>query len=177
MHYLTLEQTITPSGGDRLDVLWQNPAAYLRDETGDEMCSELLFFCTLNDSVCEANIFTAFGRFSTVTQSRTGRRVRISETKPQTPRGEKKERKTSKKPRQILSKNSLQPTTHFKPSISLCTQSHPVHSILWPPQEGCVLHIIFLFMIPASIVAAVLSRVSRPFPAPLLHLMRLETTK
>lgn len=44
MHYLMLEQTITPSGGDRLDVLWQNPAAYLRDETGDEMCSELLYF-------------------------------------------------------------------------------------------------------------------------------------
>lgn len=135
-------------------------------------------FCTLNDSVCVwSKYFYSFWEvFYSHTEPHWPTRQNFWDKTPNSP-GKKKERKTSKKPRQILSKNSLQPTTHFKPSISLCTQSHPVYSIPWPPQEGCVLHIIFLFMIPVSIVAAVLSRVSRPFPAPLLHLMRLKTTK
>lgn len=82
-----------------------------------------------------------------------------------------------KKSRQLLSSSSLQPATHFKPSISLCTQSHPAYCNLWPPQEGCVLHIIFLFMITASVVAAVLFRDLHPFPVPPLHLVRLQTLK
>lgn len=123
-------------------------------------CSELLFFAP-KMIVCEANIFTAFGRFSVVTQTRTGHRVRISKTKPQI--SSKKERKQVKTQKQILSKSSLQPATHFKPSISLCTQSHPAYCSLWPPQKGCVLHIIFLFMISASIAGQCCLGIHIPF--------------
>lgn len=46
----------------------------------------------------------------------------------------------------------------------LCTQFNPVYCSLWPPQEGCVLHIIFLFLLPGLHVH--LGQVVEGFVAP-----------
>lgn len=47
----------------------------------------------------------------------------------------------------FLATHSCTQDFFFKPSTSTCSQFNPVHSSLWSPQEGCALHIIFLFVV------------------------------
>lgn len=122
--------------------------------------------------VCETNIFTAFGGLCSHKERRRPMRPALTISisgfllRKKTPKLPQKTGRFFlrgvcwKNPSRVfLAAHNWFQTVHF-----LCTQSNPVYCSLQPPQQGCVLHIIYLFRVSVSILAMLL-RDSLPVPS------------